>query len=229
MKSLLKLLTGLFRKEEKDNGSDRISFFFLDEGNQDKLIVASSKSMDWVEEIKSKYDWDNFDQYDNRMWEYMYKLFDEPVQQYGEKNPESTSHDLWKELTRAQKVFWAFLAFNGDTDNGGVYQFFFNRPEFAFAVSEIWEELDMKQLQEDYQSVLKELFGKKLNLGERRMAFNDESVDWDKRWKAFSDGYKELKSTEKIEDYYYSKEFKKELYKRVADYIEDHIEGFIKS
>ena len=54
----------------------------------------------------------------------------------------------------------------------------------------------------------------------------DESQDWNKRWTSFSAGYKELKSTEKIEDYYYNKEFKKKLFKRVADRIENNIDKF---
>ncbi len=150
----------------------------------------------------------------------MSELFDRAVYKYVEEEPSV----LWNKLNREQKIFWGFLAFNGDTDNGGVYQFIFNRPEFIVAVAETWDELKMTELNSDYENVLKELTGKSTKISELKAVFNDESKDWEKRWNSFADGYKELKSTEKIEDYYYNKEFKKKLYKQVADLIENNID-----
>ena len=88
--------------------------------------------------------------------EYMYKLFDETLEKSGIED----YTELWNKLNREQKMFWSFLAFNGDTDNGGVYQFIFNRPEFIVAVAETWEELELAELKEDYAEVLRELSGK---------------------------------------------------------------------
>jgi len=201
-----------------------VKFFSLNDGNQNELIISAEVTKKWLDSIKTKYDWNNFDEYDNRTWEYMSELFDRAVYKYVEEKPDV----LWNKLNREQKVFWAFLAFNGDTDNGGVYQFIFNRPEFIIAIAEMWEELGMEEIGSDYEKVLKELSGKTGKLNELNEIFNDESQSWNKRWNSFADGYKELKSTKEIEDYYYDKEFKKKLFKKVADYIELNINKFTK-
>ena len=213
---------------KKENQTESISenhkpvdFYSLNDGNQNELIISIEISQKWLDSTKTKYTWNEFDEYDNRMWEYMYK-FDESVAKSGIEN----YNELWNKLTREQKMFLAFLSFNGDTDNGGVYQFIFNRPEFIVAVAETWDELKMTELNSDYENVLKELSGKSTKIGKLKAVFNDKSKDWEKRWNSFVDGYKELKSTEKIEDYYYDKEFKKKLYKRVADLIENNIDKF---
>lgn len=199
-------------------------FYDLDVGNQNDLIYYSNISLDWIDSTKEKYDWENFGEYDNRMWEYMYKLFDDVVKESGAKD----NVELWNNLNRAQKTFWTFLSFNGDTDNGGVYQFIFNRPQFIFAVAEMWEEIGMTQVAVDYNEVLKELTGKTGKISELKEAWNDESNSFEKRWASFTEGYQELKSTEKIEAYYYKKEFKKECHKHMADYIERNMDKFRK-
>ena len=58
--------------------------------------------------------------------------------------------------------------------------------------------------------------------------FNDSKNSWEKRFKSFSDGYGDLKSGKKIEEYYYKDEFKKVLYKTVVDYIDNHLDHFVK-
>ncbi|NER15114.1 DUF4375 domain-containing protein [Leptobacterium flavescens] len=208
--------------EQSEESKLPSKLYSLNDGNQNELLVSIKVSQEWLESIKTKYDWNEFDEYDNRMWEYMYKLFDETIEQ-----SEIESYDeLWSKLTHQQKLFWVFLSFNGDTNNGGVYQFLFNRPEFIIATAEAWEELGIEELETDYNAVLTELTGKISKIGELKSVFNDESKSWNKRWNSFADGYKELKSTEKIEDYYYDKEFKKIVHKKVADYIERNIEKF---
>ncbi len=209
--------------EQNEESKLPTKLYSLNDGNQSELLISTKVSQDWLDSIKNKYDWNNFNEYDNRMWEYMYKLFDETI----EKSGIESYDELWSKLTRQQKMFWAFLSFNGDTDNGGVYQFIFNRPEFIIATAETWEELEIEKLETDYNAVLNELTGKTLKIGELKSVFNDESKSWNKRWNSFADGYKELKSTEKIESYYYDKEFKKMVHKKVADYIESNIDKFV--
>lgn len=208
--------------ESTSENTKPTTFYSLNDGNQNQLLISIEIPQTWLDSTKTKYDWNEFDEYDNRMWEYMYKLFDETVAKSGIED----YNELWNKLTREQKIFWAFLSFNGDTDNGGVYQFIFNRPEFIVAVAETWEELKITELETDYENVLKELTGKSSRISELKANFNDESRDWKKRWNSFANGYKELKSTEKIEEYYYNKEFKKKLYKQVAYLIENNVDKF---
>ncbi len=216
----------ILKKDKKNNQNNTISHFFnLDDGNQKDLLIAAEISQDWLNEVKSKYNWDNFDQYDNRMWEYMYKLFDDMVANHGIEDHK----ELWFKLNRSQKVFWAFLAFNGDTNNGGVYQFMFNKTAHIFSTLEMWQELGMDDIAKDYEAVLHEFTGKVDTIAGIKATFNNEANSWDKRFTAFAEGYKELTTAQKIESYYYKEEFTKYSHKKVSDYIEQHIAMFVKA
>ncbi|MEQ8478028.1 DUF4375 domain-containing protein [Fulvivirga sp.] len=209
-------------RNESANSKSNMTVFSLDDGNQCTLIYSIKIKQEWLDSLKVKYVWNDFDEYDNRLWEHMYTLFDPMVENSGAKN----SNELWQNLTRGQKLFWSFLAFNGDTDNGGVYQFFSNRPEHAVSVLEVWHELNIDRLEKDYKATLEELVGKTDKISEFRTKFNEQDSDWNERWEAFNEGYKELPSAEAIEEYYYDKEFKRTLFKALTDYIENNIEQF---
>ena len=198
------------------------NLFSLNDGNQDELIFKVELSQTWLDSLNNKYTWDKFNEYDNKMWEYMYNIFDKTVEESNAK----TNEELWSKFNRHQKLFWTFLAFNGDTDNGGVYQFIFNRPQFIFAVEEMFKELGLNQLHKDYTKILEELAGKQGKILELKSQFNDQSKTWNKRWDSFAQGYKELKSTETIENYYYSNESRVIVHQKVADYIEKNLSKF---
>lgn len=189
------------------------NFYSINDGNQIELIFAPTYSKQWFDELDNKYSWNNFGAYDNRFLEYMYNLFDTlAVLAKGQIN---SDRDFFNKLTRGQKVFYALLVFGGDTDNGGVYQFFFNRPEFCFAVLEAFKELEFNTLSQDYEKCLNEFID----------IFNDSKNSWKIKAKSFQE---DIKSAKKIEDYFYKDEFKKTFYKAVVDYIDQHLEQFVR-
>jgi hypothetical protein len=94
-------------------------------------------------------------------------------------------------------------------DNGGVYQFFFNRPEFCFAALETFQELGLDTLKQDYEKCLNEFIGIADSYAKRKTIANDPGINMEKRKKAFADGYKDLPSAKTIEDYFYNEDFKK--------------------
>ena len=197
-------------------------FYSLNDGNQNELIISAGTTKEWINSTKSKYNWNDFDEYDNLLWEYMYELLDKPI----EKQTDIDYWTLWNKLTREQKVFWAFLAFSGDTDNGGINQFIYNKPEFTLVVSEVWTELELEKIGSDYEFFLKELSGKSVDSNEIKKAFITESGIWKNRVSPFANEKISLKSAENIEDYFYDKDFRKEVYKKVADYIDQNIDKF---
>ncbi len=223
-------LVFMLKKNSNSSASSELNFVFqkpkrlfsLSDGNQKELIISADATKEWLNSTKSKYDWNEFDEYDNLLWEYMYELFDKPV----DKQADEDYWTLWNKLTREQKVFWAFLAFSGDTDNGGINQFIFNKPEFIIVVAEMWNELGLEKIASDYESFLKELSGKSGNLNEIKDHFTLDSDIWKKIVSPFSNEKIELNSAGKIENYFYDKEFRKEVYKKVADYIENNIDKF---
>ena len=196
--------------------------FGLDDGNQDKVIYSAEITQEWLDGIKSKHSWDKYNLYDNRLWEYMDELFDKVVAKSGAGSDEK----LWDNLNRPQKVFWTFLAFNGDTDNGGVYQFFFNRIQFAYAATEAFQELGQHDLLDDYLIAFDEVTGFQDKHLELRTRFENLDLEWAERATGFQEGAKLLTSAKKIEDYYYNEDFKRQLHKSVADYIEQRMDQF---
>jgi hypothetical protein len=191
----------------------------LDDGNQLERLVVPKVPVDQLAAIVAKYPWSEFDQYDNRMWEYMYHLIDPALKKAKVKNRTR----LWLKLNRAQKVFYAMLTFSGETDNGGVWQFLFNEPQLSLAALESMEEIGESTLASDYKATLEELLGKAKTISEIRRKADDSNINTQKRWEAFAEGYREVASARKIEKYFYTKTYKKELCKRISDYAESQL------
>jgi hypothetical protein len=201
-------------------------FYSINDGNQKELFFAPGYNKLWFDELDKKYTWENFDNYDNRFWEYMYNLFDTlPALAKGQTK---SDHDFFNKLTRGQKVFYSVLVFGGQTDNGGVYQFFFNRPEFCFAALEAFKELKLDTLSKDYESCLNEFIGSADSYGKRKEIFNDPKNNWEKKAKSFQEGYSDVKSSKIIEDYFYSADFKKVYFKTIVDYIDKNLDQFVR-
>jgi len=227
--------TGVFAyqyfKRQKSKSSETVTtthpdFYSIDEGNQTELIFAPAYNKQWFDELDKKYSWDNFGPYDNRFWEYMYNLFDTlPALAQGKTK---SDRDFFNKLTRGQKVFYSVLVFGGDTDNGGVYQFLFNRPEFCFATLEAFKELKLDTLSKDYEKCLNEFIGSVDSYGKRKEIFNDPNNSWEKKAKSFQEGYADIKSAKTLQDYFYEPDFKKYYYKTIVDYIDQHINQFVR-
>jgi hypothetical protein len=199
-----------------------LDYYGLNDGNQTALVIGLDIDKSWFNDVNKKYKWTSFNEYDNRLWEYAAKLFDDTIKDCGIEEED----ELWRALNRPQKIFWSFLVFTGDIDNGGVYQFLFNRPEFTFSVFEMLDELSLLDLKKDYKNVIHELSGKVGTISELKTTFNDNNVDFEKRWNEFAKGSYDLQSARVIENYFHTKSFKKIYLKKMADYIEANMEMF---
>ena len=202
-----------------------IDFYSINDSNQNELVYAPIYNKEWFEELDKKYSWDNYNAFDNRFWQYMYQIFDTLPVIAGKTGSDRI---FFNNLTRGQKMFYSLLVFNGDVDNGGVGQFFFNRPEFSFAVLETFEELKLSRLKSDYEKCLNEFFGSVDSYFKGKKNLNDRSPEWTERWLSFTDADGNIKSATTIEDYYYNEEFKKELYKTFTDFVDNHLDQFVK-
>ena len=75
---------------------------------------------------------------------------------------------------------------------------YFNIINIIFAVSE----MGLEKVSNDYQEVLEEFIGNADKISELKSEFNDNSKSWDQRWEAFTETFKELKTTNVIQRYY---------------------------
>ena len=199
-----------------------LDYFAMDDGNQTALVIGLDLKENWIKEVKKKYKWSLFNESDNRIWEYATTLFDETIKDCGFDEDE----DLWRALNRSQKLFWSFLVFTGDVNTGGISKFLFNRPEFTFSVFEMLDELSLTDLKRDYKNVMHELGGKVGSISELKTTFNGRNPDFEKRWNEFANGNYDLQSARVIENYFYSKSFKKMYFNKMANYIEEHLPMF---
>lgn len=211
------------KKLTEKSGSTKEFLLSLDDGNQHETMLVPTVKLDSIVNILSTYSWARFDEYDNRLYEYE-SAFLTPLRQNRKLSP----RELWAKLNRHQKVFYAIQTFTGQTDNGGVWQFLFNSPEMSLAALGAMHEIGVAKLAQDYQAVLEEFLGKGRTLLDLRKRFNDQKLSEAKRWEAFAEGYPELKSAEKIQKYFYTIKFKKELFKKLSDYIEHAYHQFAK-
>lgn len=197
-------------------------YFSLRDGNQSALIIGMDIPEEWFNSVRAKYSWSEFIEYDNRLLEYMYKLFDETTQDSGFP----VDSDLWRALNKSQKVFWSFLVFNGEMDEGGMHNFLFKKPEFMFSVNEMFSVIGCERLQKDYEYVIQEIAGSQDSVAEIMLSFNEQGEAYEQRWNAYAEGQYDLQSTRNIERYFYTPAFKRRFYKKMADYIEANQNSF---
>lgn len=211
-------------KNDMNSIKNETNYYRLDEGNQYTLNYCVEMSKENLDSLQADYSWDEFDVYDNLLFAYMEELFDAAIEKYDYKDYK----ELWIKSTRIQKVFWSFLAFGGDTDNGGVYKFMFYRTEHIYSILEVWNELGIEKLIRDYKSLLIEYEGVKSQIIELKELHDSDKISHKKRTQAYSDGRPLLTKTELIENYFYDEEFKKMLYKKMVDYIDSNIQHMVK-
>ena len=146
-----------FKKSSRRKTAKVAGFLLsLNDGNQLERLAVPKVHIDQLAAIVAKYPWSEFDEHDNRMWEYMNHLMAPAM-----KKAQVTKRTRpWLRLNRAQKVFYTMLTFSGETDNGGVWQFLFNEPQLSLAALEAMEEIGESKLASDYKATLEELLGK---------------------------------------------------------------------
>lgn len=189
------------------------------DGATDTFGPAKSDIFEKIRDKDPREEGPTFDQYDNRMWEFMNLLLEPAIKKARSNNTQS----VWLKLNRPQKVFYSLLSFIGETDNGGIWQLIFNSGELGFAALESTIEVGERKLARDYQAVLGELTGTTRSLAAIHKRFSDKKLDSEERWAAFVEGYDALPSTDKVQDYFYTVTFKKAFFKKICDYIESHL------
>lgn len=209
-------------KKATDYQASKRFLVSLDDGNQCDRILSIKVPLETLVEIQAKYPWSTFDEDDNRLWEYRYALLD-PVLK---KSRRLSFGLLWARLNRPQKTFYAFLAFDGDVTNGGIWQFLFNCPQLSLAALEALEQIGARQLAANYQKTLEELGGQADTIAKLRRRFEDQNLSTTKRWAAFVQGYDTVPSAKKIEQAYYTAKFKRPLYQSMAKYVEANLNAF---
>lgn len=129
--------------------------------------------------------------------------------------------EIWKKLTKEQKIVYTLGIFISESNNGGVWQFLFNRPDLAAAAGQSLETVKPYMIWVHYARVFKE-FVKILENEEflkMKNIFNDESIPFEKRWETFKNGADYVPSSKEIEEYLYKDDYKKKFYDKINSFI----------
>ncbi|WP_420573700.1 DMP19 family protein [Kordia sp.] len=140
--------------------------------------------------------------------------------------PEGDFEEHWKKLTKEQKTVLTLGHLISQTDNGGIWQFFFNKPSYCICgVEALYEVNPTSALASRYEAVLKE-FITMLNgdaFTQICEVWDDESIEFETRWKTFKEGEKHLPSAEKFQKLFYDEQFKGWLYRDIVKYINQNL------
>jgi len=183
----------------------------------------------WINELNKKYQNKKFIPYPNEHTDLSEKLCNDVYSKnkYWEKNK---THSIFlNELTKEQRIYFVLINFESQVNNGGVYQFLFNYPELAIIALESMKITKMDNLAKDYEIVLNEYFGTFKTVQDLNAKFQNNKSEWNERWNSFAEGYKELKSTEIIEKYFYEEKFVEEFQSRMNEFVKLNKEKLYKT
>lgn len=217
------LVFGFFVLRNKSNNTENSTTEFVRLHSQSESTRHLPLLSDnWISEIEQKWNDKEWGIYDNEHYDICEKICNDiySTNKYWEKN--QTHADFLNELTKEQRIYFTLISFESQVNNGGVYQFLFNYPELSILALEGMQETGMEKLATDYEIVLNEYFGKFDTIQDLYSKFQNNKSDWNKRFTAFAEGYKELPSAEKIEDYFYEESFVKTYQQDLTKYVKSN-------
>jgi hypothetical protein len=219
--AIIVILAQIIRKFK--NRKDPFLNLKVADDHQDILIPASQRNE--VQRIIEMYANKPYERYDNLTYKLSELLLD-PLPKVIQQPDES---EYYQKLNVPQRVFSLAMQFEGQVDNGGVYQFLWNRPLSMYAARDALATLSIEPLATDYIQVLKELERHADNFGKDKTYWNNPEVPEEDKWKRFQEGRRYIPTGSKIEGYFYDDEFKAKWHKAINAYVERNMDKFIAS
>lgn len=223
---ILFIILGLlwFRNKSKIYDKAPTDFVLLESTTETRDYLPIVKK-NWLTETELKYSNNEWKSYPSEHGDQSEKLCNDVYRPW---KGEISHSEFLNKLTKEQRMYFALINFEAQTNNGGVYQFLFNNPELALITLHAMEEAQLGELTNDYKDVLKEFFGKFETFHELKTRFQDNTSEWDKSWDAFVEGYKELPTAKKIEGYFYDKDYQKEFQSKIVQFVKNNSNGLMK-
>lgn len=207
-----------FRKSNRIKVKAPINFVKLESGKETTTYLPKV-SANFLESLENKYSNLEYKSYPNEYTDQSEKLCNDVYSENKYWEKEKTHSVFLNELTKEQRIYFTLINFESQVNNGGVYQFLFNYPELSIIALESMKITKMEKLAVDYEKVLNEYFGKFKTIQELYAKFQNENLDWNKRWNSFAEGYKELKTAEIIEEYFYDEKFIEDFQSKIITFV----------
>jgi len=185
--------------------------------NQGESEFIPEVEKDWIEKVNSEFVEKPYDKFDNKHYIFSDRLCSQVVAKHLGSN--MSNADFLNKMNDTQKMYFAMISFENQTNNGGVHQFLFNQSESVLIALEAMKKAGLNKLAKDYKIVLDQFFGKFSTVEELTKRLQDDSAKWNKRWNAFADGYKEIPQAEIIESYFYTEEYSQVFHEKMAQFV----------
>lgn len=206
-------------RNKKTNSIQTSNDFVLLSSPHTSTKYLPTVPVNWLENVLEKYKNEEYKMYDNAYTTISKKFSDTVFDIDSYKTGEITHAQLLNMMTKEQRIFFTLTTFDGQVNNGGVYQFLFNFSHLSEIALESFKIIGTEQLATDYEKVLEEFEHKFDSIQVFYNQFQDTSKKWEERWDAFNKGYNELSSTKIIEQYFFEEKFIKEYQAKVVDFV----------
>lgn len=183
----------------------------------------------WIEQMILEWEGKPYNNYKNLYVAFTHKLYYDyhDINNYWES--ENSYVDFVHKLNDIQKMFLAMVPFEAQTNNGGVYQFFFNVPEYSIVALEAMQKANLDRLSNDYEIALNQFYGKFESIAELRSKFQMADTDWESRWASFTEGYKEVPQGKIIEKYFYDNNYLAGYHSKLAKFVIDNKDYLVRT
>lgn len=192
--------------------------YSIKEGNPRKVHFGTTIKKETLDQLQQEYQ-DKKIEAQDLFWQYNSLAFE------GIAYPTKlTFEQIWKKMTKVQKLVLSASHLIGQIDNGGVWQFFFNKPMYAYTAYEVFREISAWVLETRYQKCLEEL-GTMIDSQQYKQlvdAAQDPALTDAQRWEKFQEGRAHIPSAKELEDYFYDPKNKAYFYQKLVKYIHLH-------
>ena len=207
-------------RNRKANSVEASNDFVLLSSPSTSTKYLPTVPVNWLEDLEEKYKTQEYNIYDNLYTAICKKLSDSLFNNIEAFKKGEISHgEILNAMTKEQRIFLTVVNFDGQVNNGGVYQFLFNFSHLSEIALESFKIIGIDQLASDYEKVLQEFIKKFDSIQVFYNQFQDTSKKWEERWDAFNKGYVELPSAKIIEKYFYEEQFMQEYQTKIVDFV----------
>lgn len=220
--TLVILLYVVFKYNRQRKKEPEDQFLTIDDKRNNELRIDPAVPEAAFAKLQAEYAAKPYDKYDNLVYKFSELLLD-PLAKISKQED---SEKLFAELNRSQRIFSLLLQLEGQINNGGVYQFLWNRGESMMAAQEALWELNIEPLAADYEKVLDELEAATDNFIKDREFWVNVNHSEAEKWKVFQDGRNYIPTGKKIEEYFYTEEFAQKYHQKIIDYVIANKEHF---
>lgn len=141
------------------------------------------------------------------------------------------NQNIWADLTKPQQVLATLGVLTSQINNGGVWQFLFNRPELSVVAGEALDESHrLSTLLSKYKNVLREFAAMTRDgtWAALMESLEKAGLSTPEGWKLFKSGAEAIPSSSEFDEVFFEKKKRTRMYAAFNKYIDHNLDKLIK-